>query len=251
MASKTHLTERGRAPTESELLTMLPQLAEVFERIEKDHREAESTDLNHADVSRIAMYDSLEAAINFLNMLNIRSRPLHRLLTALDALIYGSKVPPEFRLSGIARPDAPAVLAIRGTLAGLAAALYRFGQVKPSERANTELTKRLSSDLGLRVSRRQGKISARMISDWRAEYGGRYGEPGLARENYLRIMKICEDRHSCGLAVPLDEIVSDVERAAIYSLPLPQKSTVLETLHDRSIVSDWRTTVNSCEQRFG
>jgi len=222
MASKIYLT--GRGATELELLTMLGRLAEVLAEIEKQHRDAELADPNHVDANRIAMYDSLEIVFDFLQTLNVRSRPLHRLLAALDAVIYGSKVPPEFRLPGIARPDAPGVLAIRGTLAGLADALYRFGGVKPSGKADEEVARRLSPELGLRVSHRQGKISARMISDWRVEYGGRHGEPGLARENYLRIMKICADRHSSALPVPIDEIVSDVESAAVYSLPLRRKS---------------------------
>src|SRR5216683_4170552 len=132
-------------------------LAEVLTKIEKEYEKAEKTDSDHIGASRIAMYDSLEAVFLSLEALNIRSRPLHRLLAALDAVTYGSKIPPEFRLPGIARPDAPAVLAIRGTLAGLADALYRFGQVLSSNEANEEVAQRLSSELGLRVSRRQGK----------------------------------------------------------------------------------------------
>jgi hypothetical protein len=198
-------------------------LAEVLAKIEKDYEKAEKTNPDRIGASRIAMYDSLEAVFLSLEASNIRSRPLHRLLAALDAIIYGSKVPLEFRLRGIARPDAPAVLAIRGTLAGLADALYRFGQASSNE-ANEEVAQRLSSELGLRISRRQGKVSARMISDWRAEYCGRGGTPGLARQNYLRIMTICKNAHSAGRPVPIDDILCEVERAAVDSLPLRQKT---------------------------
>jgi hypothetical protein len=193
-------------------------------KIEKDYEKAEKTDANHIDASRIAMYDSLEVVFLSLEELNIRSRPLHRLLAALDAVIYGSKVPPEFRLPGKARPDAPAVLAIRGTLAGLAAALHQFGEVLTSDKANEEVVRRLSPELGLRISRRRGKVTARMISDWRAEYGGRGGTRGIGRDNYHRIMECCARSHATGHRVPIEETVAEVERAAADSLPLRQKS---------------------------
>jgi hypothetical protein len=188
--------------------------------IAREHDKAEKTDSNHIDASRVAMYDSLEAVFLSLEALNIRSR----LLTVLDAVIYGSKVPPEFRLPGKARPDAPAVLAIRGTLAGLADALHKFGEVSSSDEANEEVAQRLSSQFGLRVSRRQGRVTARMISDWRAEYSDRGGTPGLARDNYRRIMKRCEESRAAGRPVSIDDIVVEVERAAADSLPLRQKS---------------------------
>jgi hypothetical protein len=211
----------GWAATQSVVLT---GIAEVLAKIEKDHDKAEKTNSNPTDASRIAMYDSLEAVFVSLEALNIRSRPLHRLLTALDTVIYGSKVSPEFRLPGKARPDAPAVLAIRGTLAGLAAALRRFGEVSSSNEADREVARRLSRDLGLRVSRRRGKVTARMISDWRAQYGGRGGTPGIARDNYRRITTRCEEMHAAGRPTPIDDIVAEVERAAADSLPLRKKT---------------------------
>jgi hypothetical protein len=221
---KIYLADKGRAPTESELLAMLGRLAELLGEIEKRHDEAESFDSDPVGADRLAMYDSLELALGFLQSISVQSRPLNRLLTALDAIIYGSKVPAEFRLAGIARPDAPAVLAIRGTLAGLAEAIYRFDEAEFTEEANDEVARLLSEDLGVRVSRRRGKITARMVSDWRAEYGGKNGEPGHARNNYLRIKKICEDWHSAGFPIPIHETISEVERAAIESLPLQRKS---------------------------
>ena len=178
MASKRELTNHDWSPAELESMPIVGRLKQALAEFEKQYKAGECA--HDLAVCRKAMYDSLEAVIHVLEALKVRSLPLYRLLSALDTVIYGSKVPPEFRLPGIARPDPPAVLAIRGTLAGLAAALFRYGGIKPSGRANEEVARRLSAELGRRVSQRRGRITARMISDWRTEYGGRHGELGLA-----------------------------------------------------------------------
>jgi hypothetical protein len=220
--SKNLVMGEDWTPAELELMPIFGLLKHALAQFEKNLKDGEGA--NDLDACRKAMYDTLEAILGFLEVLNLRSLPAHRLLCALDAIIHGSKIPPEFRLPGIARPDAPAVLAIRGAVAGLAQALFRYGGVKPSGRANEEVAWRLSSDLGRRVSQRRGKITARMISDWRAEYGGRHGQPGLAREAYLRIVNRCADCNAAKLAVPVEAIISEIETAAAYALPLRQKS---------------------------
>jgi hypothetical protein len=135
MASKIYLTDRGRAPTELELLTMPGRLAEVSAKIENRHKEAERADLNHVDASRIAMYDSLEVVFDFLQTSNVRSPPLHRLLER--RAVHTS------RAELVQRTDLPAGLRVpqpRGRVAGcghdLAAGLRR------AELASLEIAQR-------------------------------------------------------------------------------------------------------------
>jgi len=236
--AKIYLADKGRAPTEAELFVELERLSNLLANFDKDYKKAEMAPSNVIESQRMAIYDSLEVVLGFLNALSMRSRSLDRLLLALDALIVGPTTESLFitakksKGKGGANPDPPVVQALRGTLAGISASLARYDDGYGVEEADRWVAENVSEEF-----RRRLKITHRAVRKWRELFGGKYARPDIGRENYERILEKCERLQSASrsklgddllrdsVSDMLSDILSETEQLAVDILPLPQKTT--------------------------